>query len=257
MKAPMIMRRSKRWVLLAPLGVMVLNLAHAAPSSTDCEAWHREAKPSNLPLPLESLRRLEQRHPECLGTGMFDVHLADEYLLSGDATSATRVVERALMKQNNARPNLLHMQVRIDLKLGKTDQAIRWGEAMAMDYPTYTPIQFELAAIASKRQDWPRALGYARRAYEIEGSARSLLSMAAALHQLDRHEECIAAVRQALKLEPGRIAKISGLLEGIYSLGVLNRRVEAAELVRQHIAANPNWRANAAFVEAARALGVV
>ncbi|WP_431256726.1 tetratricopeptide repeat protein [Roseateles chitinivorans] len=257
MKTPMIMRRSKRWVLLALLGVMVLNPAQAALSAADCEARLRAPDLNNAPLSLDSLRRVEQREATCLGTGMFDVRLAGEYLLSGDTTGATRVVERALTKQNNARPNLLHMQVRIDLKLGKVDRAIRWGEAMAIDYPEYSLIQFELAGIAFKQQDWSRALRHARRAYEIEGSALSLMSMAAALHQLDRHEECIAAVRQALKLDPRRIAKIPGLLEGIYSLGVLNRRVEAAELVRQHIAANPNWRANAAFVEAAKALGVV
>jgi len=165
-------------------------------------------------------------------------------------------VERALKGHNDARPNLLHAQARIKLKLGKVDEAVRLGEAIAAEYPSYAPIQFELAGIASRRQDWSRALRHAQRAYDIEGSARSLMSMAAALHQLDRHEECIAAVRQALKLEPQRIARIPGLLEGIYSLGVLNRRGEAAELVRRHIAANPDWRANAAFVQAAVALGV-
>jgi hypothetical protein len=92
--------------------------------------------------------------------------------------------------------------------------------------------------------------------YKIDKSALSLLGIAADLHQLGRHEDTVNAVFKALTMEPERIGKITGVLEGIYSLAILGRKPEAAELCRRHIAANPNWRENDTFVQAAQELGV-
>ncbi len=188
---------------------------------------------------------------------MFDVWVAGDYLTQGDANAAERVAQYALKRTLNARPNLMHVLVMVDLNRGLVDQAVRKGEKLAKEFPQYSPIAFGLAGIATKREDWATALKHARRAYEIEGSALSLLSMATALHQLKRHEETVAAVRRALELEPQRIRKIGGILEAVFSLALLNRRGEAAELARRHIEANPNWRDNALFAQGAEELGVV
>jgi hypothetical protein len=99
-------------------------------------------------------------------------------------------------------------------------------------------------------------LHHSSKANDIEPSAVSFLSMAAALHQLDRHEETVNAVRRALALEPHRIGKVTGVLESIFSLAILGRRNEARELARMHVAANPAWRSNATFAKAAAELGL-
>jgi hypothetical protein len=80
--------------------------------------------------------------------------------------------------------------------------------------------------------------------------------MATDLHQLGRHEETVSAVYKALEMQPERIGKITGVLEAIFSLAILNRRPEAAELAKRHIAANPNWQDNPTFAQAAKELGV-
>ncbi len=247
-------------LMIASTGGLFLSLpapSLAAPNAAACEARYETAQTNpHFKSPQKRARYMEHSEPRCTGTGMFDVWIAADYLTAGDAANAVRVAERAIQKTASARPNLLHVLVRVDLSRGSVDQAVKRAEALAIAYPKYIPIQFELAGIATKCQDWPRALDHARKAYEIEGSALSLLSMASALHQLDRHEETVAAVRRALELEPQRVANIGGVGEAIFSLAILNRRPEAVDLARRHVAANPNWRANPLFARAAAELGV-
>jgi tetratricopeptide (TPR) repeat protein len=239
------------------VGLMQSTAVWAAADVPACEARYEAAQTTQaLKAPGTRALQMERTGSACFGTGMFDVWLAADYLAAGDMDSTARVVERALAKTSNARPNLLHLLVEVDLKRGLVDQAVKKGEAIAATYPQYSPIQYGLAGIAMNRQDWPLALAHARKAYEVEGSALALLSMATALHQLKRHEETVAAVRRALEMEPQRISRIGGVLEGVFSLAILNRRAEAADLARRHIAANPNWRANAMFARASEELGV-
>jgi hypothetical protein len=78
--------------------------------------------------------------------------------------------------------------------------------------------------------------------------------MAAVLHQLDRHEECVATVYKALSIDPARIGKTTGVKEAVFSLGILKRNEEAAELLKRHIRANPNWTQYPSIVNAANTL---
>jgi hypothetical protein len=66
----------------------------------------------------------------------------------------------------------------------------------------------------------------------------------------------VATVYKALNIEPTRIAKIGGIKEAVFSLGVLKRNEEAAELLKRHIRANPNWTQDPSMVNAAKALGL-
>jgi tetratricopeptide (TPR) repeat protein len=246
-----------RSALIALLSLLACFRTSAAGNATSCEARYEiTLAESGLRGPQQRAEYLERTAPSCLGTGMFDVWIAADYLSARKFDDAVRVAQRALTKTRDARPNLIHVLVRADLARGDTAKALQRAQTLIADHPRYAPIQFELAGIATRQQDWHRALAHARKAYEIEGSALSLLSMAAALHQLDRHEEAVTAVRQALELEPQRIANIGGIGEAIFSLAMLGRRSEARELAARHIDANPNWRANQQFARAAVELGV-
>ena len=143
------------------------------------------------------------------------------------------------------------------MQTGSEAEAERMAVEIAESYKDYAPIQYFLYGIATKKQDWARALPYAENANRIEKRALSYLSLASVLHQLDRHQETVDAVYKALELEPSRIAKTAGILEGIASLAILNRKQEAKDLAQKHMDANPNWRDNPTFVDLVTKLGML
>jgi uncharacterized protein HemY len=192
-----------------------------------------------------------------MGTGMFDVRVAFEYLDAGENDKAVEIAKSALASQRDAKPNLIQVLAQVDINKGDFAAAERQALEIGKEFPRSVASHAILGTIAAKRQDWKGSLEHSRAAYEIEPSAASMLAMAGALHQLDRHEETVDLVYRVLKAEPQRAARTTGLLEAIYSLAILNRRPEAAELARRHVEANPKWRDNKAFAQAAMELGVV
>lgn len=228
-----------------------------AKNLADCENIYQEIEQNtSLSTPLQKAKEMEKQANGCIATGMFDVWLASYYQDAGDYQSSVKVAQNALDKTEDARPNLLQILAEAELKTGSEDKAIKLAEAISHDYPQYVPILGFLGEIAAKKEDFSTALRYSEQAYQIEKNAISLISMATDLHQLGRHEETVNAVYKALEMEPQRIGKITGVLEAIFSLAILNRRPEAAELAKKHIAANPNWQDNPTFAQAAKELGV-
>jgi tetratricopeptide (TPR) repeat protein len=229
-----------------------------AATTPACQAKYEQAqRDPAIKTPLERARYLETAAAHCMGSGMFDVWVASDYLEGRDNERAAEVAKAALKEQKDFRPNLLVIIAQAELDRGNLSSAEKLANEIAREFPNYVPIYGVLGGIATLRQDWKLALTYAERAHAIQPSALSFLNMATAYHQLDRHTEAVDCVYRALKLEPQRIAKATGVIEAIFSLAILNRRLEAAELARRHIAANPNWRFNQMFARAAFELGVV
>ena len=211
-----------------------------------------------LNTPLQKAQAMQQQGKECIATGMYDVWLASYYQDGGDYPTSVKIVQSALdkVKTDEARPNLLQLLAEAENQIGDETKAIKLAEGISHDYPEYTPILGFLAEEAFKKEDWKLALDYSQKIHNIDNkNVSSLMAQAAALHQLGRHEEAVNAVNKALDLEPERIGKTTGVLEAIFSLAILNRRPEAAELAKRHIAANPNWRDNRTFAQAVKELG--
>lgn len=245
-------------ILLPAFFMMSACMMSGAKSVEECENFYNQAvSNSSLATPLQQAQYLEKEGQECLRTGLYDVWVGLLYQEAGEADKSIQIANAALAATSEERPNLLHLIAKANLQKGNEAEAIKQAEKIAHDYPDYSPILGFLGGIAAKKEDWNTALMYSEKLYKIEKNAISLLGMAADLHQLNRHEEAVNAVYKALELEPDRIAKTTGVLEAIFSLAILNRRPEAAELAKRHIAANPNWRDNPTFAQAALELGVV
>jgi tetratricopeptide (TPR) repeat protein len=227
-------------------------------TAQDCEAlYERVAVEARSATAAERARRLERDGNSCMGTGMFDVKVAFEYMRAGENGKAVQIANSALAKKTQAaKPNLMQVLAQADINNGDFASAERRAREIEREFPKSSASHAILGTVAAKRQDWNALLKHSRAAYEIEPNATSMLGMAGALHQLNRHEETVELVYRALKAEPERVGRTYGLLEAIYSLAILNRRPEAAELARRHIGANPNWRNNWAFAQAAFELGV-
>lgn len=208
-----------------------------------------------LSTPLQKAQYLEAHGKDCLQYEEFNDWLGFTYQDAGKYDKSVEIAKKALPNAKNYKPNFLQMIAEAELQTGSEAEAYKQAVSISTSYPNFTPIQYFLYGIEIKRENWAESLIYAENSYHIEKNALSLLGMAAALHQLGRHEDAVNAVFKALTLEPERIAKTTGVLEGIYSLAILGRKPEAAELCRRHIAANPNWRENDAFVQAAKELG--
>lgn len=206
---------------------------------------------------IERARALEAEGTSCIGKGIYDARLAILYLDAGDLASAERTAKQGIRKGSPYPANLNQVLAEVALRRGNTERAYRIAQDIQSNYPAYAPILPFVYGIDVKRQDWLRALGNAQKWSQLDKGALPLLGMAAALHQLDRHEECIAMVYKALAIEPARIEKSAGLKEAIFSLGILKRNSEAADLLKRHIAANPDWRSDPSMVNAAKALGLI
>jgi tetratricopeptide (TPR) repeat protein len=218
----------------------------------------RAEQDPNLNSPAKRAEFLEEQAAgKCEGTGLYNVRLASLYLDASDSINAERVAHSGLLKSSEYAPNLNHVLVEVALQRGDRKSAQKMAEEIAAAYPNYTPILGTLADFAMADRRWDKYLELFQRAHRIEPEkALPLLGMAIALHQLDRHEECVARVYEALKLEPIRIARTTGVKEAIFSLGILKRNKEAAELLRRHMNANPEWAKDPGMVSAAKALGL-
>ncbi len=239
--------------LLLSLGACNMS---SAKTFQECEDLYVKTTNSELLSGLEKVNLLDQNGQGCMQYETYNLWLAIAYQDAGDYPKSVKIAHNALTFSKNDTPNLLQVIAEAELKTGDEGKAVKMAEDIAQQYPSYVPILGFLSEISDKKQDFKTSLKYAERSYNIEKNAHSLLWVAASLHQLGRHEETVAAVYKALEMEPQRIAKIAGVLEGIFSLAILNRRPEAAELAKRHIAANPNWRDNPTFAQAAKELGV-
>lgn len=211
----------------------------------------------NLGSRLDRAKGLETQGQFCIGKGIYDARLAILYLDAGDLSNADRIAKQGIARGSQYQPNLRQVLAETTLQRGEVDTAYKMAEEIAKSSPAYVPILSFLFGIDAKRENWETAFARAKKWNAIDHSALSLLALATVLHQLDRHEECVKAVYDALKLEPARIAKTTGVLEAIFSLGILKRNQEAAELLKRHMNANPNWARNPSMVNAAKALGLV
>ena len=205
---------------------------------------------------IERAKALEEQGKSCIGKGVYDPRLAILYMDAGDLTSADRVAKQGIQRGSSYHANLLQVLAETTLRRGNVEAAYKMAEDIANKNPMYIPIISFLFEIDAKNQNWSTALTRAQKWHAIDKSALSLLGMAAVLHQLDRHEDCVAAVYKALLIEPTRVAKTTGVKEAVFSLGILKRNEEAAELLKRHIRANPNWAQDPSMVNAAKALGL-
>jgi tetratricopeptide (TPR) repeat protein len=252
-------KMKKITICLVALLTSACNMNSNAKNIAECENIYQQIEQNAaLTTPLQKAKEMEKQGNGCLSTGMYDVWLASFYQDAGDYPASVKIVQSALdkIKTEEARPNLLHLLVEAELATGDEKKAIEMAQAVTHDYPEYNPILLFLIQEESKKENWSKALEYAQQSYKVSHSAISLLASAGALHQLGRHEETVNAVYKALEMEPERIGNVTGVLEAIFSLAILNRRQEAAELAKRHIAANPNWRDNPTFAQAAKELGV-
>lgn len=230
-------------------------LSQTATDAPACDAlsirWDESPGLGSRP---ERAKALEDQGKSCIGKGIYDLRLAILYMDAGDLASADRIARQGLQKGNPNQANLHQVLAETTLRRGHVDAAYKMAEDIAKKHPAYIPILGFLVEIDSKNQNWPLVLARTQKWNSVDHSALSLLAMASALHQLDRHEECVGAVYKALSIEPTRIAKTVGIKEAVFSLGVLKRNEEAAELLKRHIRANPDWARDPSMVNAAKAL---
>ena len=225
-------------------------------STCDALAIRWDENPS-LGSRLDRAKGLETQGQFCIGKGFYDVRLAILYQDAGDLSNADRIAKQGIARGSQYQPNLRQVLAESTLRRGDVDTAYKMAEEIAKSSPAYVPILSFLFGIDAKRENWEVAFVRAKKWNAIDHSALSLLALATVLHQLDRHEECVKTVYDALKLEPVRIAKTTGVLEAIFSLGILKRNQEATELLKRHMNANPNWARDPSMVNAAKALGLV
>ena len=199
---------------------------------------------------------LEEQGKSCIGKGIYDPRLAILYMDAGDLTSADRIAKQGIQKGSPYQANLHQLLAETTLRRGNVDAAYKMAEDIANKNPVYTPILSFLAELDFKKENWAMALTRIQKWHAIDHSALSLMAMAPALRNLNRHEECVATVYKALSIDPARISKTGSIKEAVFSLGVLKRNEEAAELLKRHIRANPNWAQDPSMVNAAKALGL-
>lgn len=216
----------KRLAIALPIFLMLsaCNIS-AAKSISECEELYEQAvNNQSLTTPVEQAEFLEKEGQTCMEFDKFNVWLGLLYQEAGQYDKSVSLAKKALPIANEFKPNLFQLIAEAELQTGSETEAERQAVEIAESYKNYAPIQYFLYGIATKEQDWAKALPYAENANRIEKSALSYLSLAPVLHQLDRHQETVDAVYKALELEPNRIAKTSGILEGIASLAILNRK---------------------------------
>ena len=252
------------WRRLARSGALLaLFVASAAngqsPASVqECEHLVSHAEGQNASPAREQAKLLESQGRHCVGKSAYDINLAFLYLDAAELTDADRVARRGLKAGSAYAPNLRQVLAETTLRRGDRATARQMAEAIAKDYPTYVPVLGLLAEFAMAERRWGDYLALFEKARDLSpGKALPLLGMAVALHQLDRHEECIALVYQALQLEPERIRQITGVKDAIFSLGILKRNQEAAQLLKRHMDANPQWARDPGMVSAAKALHLI
>jgi tetratricopeptide (TPR) repeat protein len=121
---------------------------------------------------------------------------------------------------------------------GRHAEAAALGEELVRERPDCARGHFEVAEIALRQGDRPRALRHFLRAVEIEpGFFRAHVRIAVMLRSVRRHDEAITHLRRAIEIDPDR-TEAHGLL-GL-SLAQQGRFEEAAAQFREVLRVNPN-----------------
>lgn len=199
---------------------------------------------------------MEQNGAGCEDDVSFQVRLAGLYIRANDLPRAETIVEQGLRKHPQA-PELLSHRATLAQLRGDFAAAEKQAAVLVQKYPDMPSPRYVLLGIALQKQDWPRALEYGKQVYAVDHNSLTLLTLTAVLHQLGRHEEAIDMVYRALEQDPGLVRRGGGINEAIYSMGSLGRFDEAAKLARRRMAADPDWRSDAAFVSAATRLKII
>jgi tetratricopeptide (TPR) repeat protein len=245
---------------LFPFLFLILSACNmsSAKSIEDCaKIYHTASNNPSNDSQLKLAEYLQNNGQGCMQHDEYNVWLVSAYQDAGEYAKSLEIAKKALESASEYKPNLLQFIAEAEFRTGDEEKAVKMGKDIMLQYPNYSPILGFLAEIATKNKDFEASFKYGEKSYQIEKNAGSLLWMAADLHQLERHEEAVNAVYKALEIEPQRIQRVAGVLEGIVSLAALNRKEEATELAKRHIAANPNWQDNPTFVQVAKALGLV
>jgi tetratricopeptide (TPR) repeat protein len=231
-----------------------------ARSPSECDGLGMSIlKDKALGAPLDRAHMLEQQGKGCDSTGQYALSVALLYQQANALDHADEIARAALAKGSPVAANLRHLLAESELSRGHVKQAYAMGEKVAQDYPSYVPVLGMLGTIDAQEGRQEASLERAKQWYAIDGSAGSLIAMTTILYMLHRYDETADAYLKAIKLEPDRIARNLGLTEAVFALAKLYRRPEAADLLRRHIAANPNWResAPAPLIGAAQQLGLI
>jgi tetratricopeptide (TPR) repeat protein len=232
----------------------------AAPSaqvSAECDALVTQIhNDPSLDSPSARARLLQRQSGKCTGTGVYDASLASLFQQAGLYDDADRAANAGLATAGEFLPNLLSILALDQLGRGNTDEAYRMGLEITHRFPKYGKVYVVLAQIDTTRNRWDKVYQDDQKLVELDPSALSYMILATSLYQLKRYPEVLTAVNHALQLDPRRIGNAVGLTEAVYTLIILNRRDEAANLLRRHMQANPNWSASDAMLKAAKELGL-
>lgn len=240
--------------LFVLLGVSACSIGSNS-TMNKCEAFYIEVMNNEAVNIAERANTLETKGSSCLKYEKYNVWLAFAYQGAKDYPKSVEVARNALKTATEHRANLLQVIAEAELQTGSMDKAFKQAEEISRQFPNYAPILAMLAEISAKKGDFNAAFNYSKHGYNLEKSAAFLIAMGADLHQLHKDEEAVNTIYRALEMEPYRVGNLPGVLEAIFSLVNLNRRGEAADLAKRHIAANPNWRNNSTFARAAFELG--
>jgi tetratricopeptide (TPR) repeat protein len=197
---------------------------------------------------------LEQRRPECTGSGEFDTALASFLRQAGRFTESDSAASAGLQSRNRLRPNLLQVLAANRLSRGDVEGSYIAARKIADEYPAYPGIYFLLSEIDFLRRNFSTASAWTQKAIALQPDGLGYMVLATSLYQEKKYTETVAAVDGALRIDPNRIGNPAGVVEGVYSLILLNRRDEARRLLKRHIDANPEWRRTDALVKAASEL---
>jgi tetratricopeptide (TPR) repeat protein len=116
-------------------------------------------------------------------------------------------------------------------ELALTDQATEAADLLALvcaEEPTNTPASMQRFNLLFRQARFDEALAEAQRLLALTGPSVVLVSVAAALGRLGRPEEALAAVDQALRLDPARCDAIINRAGLLSSLGRSEEAIECA-----------------------------
>lgn len=211
---------------------------------------------ANLGSPVMRANILKQQNQKCEGTGDFDTAVASLFQQGGSYDESDRAAQAGLAWKNDSQPYLMGILALNQAGRGHSDDAYRMALEIIKKFPKFALTYSILAGIDSQLNRWDKAYENQEKWIELDPSALSYMAIATSLYQLKRYPEVLDAVNRALQLDPRRIGNAGGLTEGIYALILLNRRDEAANLMKKHMRANPSWAENRAMLSAAKELGI-